>query len=752
MNDWYLQLIEALVEAGKNRTMPQLSFALKTRVERILQDYDIQNTVVLNWRPSLDDYAKLMDAKKSLTLYLHSSGEKRNQWNNDLQTALAGRNKQWQALRKLKDEFFRQLRSGTSVITPISAINDFASDAEYLTIYIDETWPQEANAERPSMGVIAGLVWQGKDIDHKELPCIATHLRQVENFFNLAESAIHNLYDCKRCFPFIMPFENTERQTQHALYEPILRQALALLLGWLLPPRRRKTRVAVRLEQFTNYSEGRDETETMRGFLSGLALQNPSRFGNWEFDLVRWEGKDFEYIPYADLLGYLTHDTSKALKIADRVNYQELPGYLPLSLDLVPQLNRLEQLDHGNVNSVLECALKLSGTRLYEVLMRDVTRRLQSRPDLQNRLLQLLEERYQAKQRNLRELRSQFKAVRRLIPDVPDSSGMHVRLLWIVMGLQNANHDGDPQRAAELAGEYRQIRDQAIQQDREFCVYLDLNLAVHYADRFEFKTAFDIIDQWSTDTHFEVLPVLSRGRIHSSKGQYLSMLGRTPEAEQEFIDALALLECADIPLTARQEELDQTRVYRAINALDDSDADAVRAVRDVLGEGFDEAARLLAQSEPGERLYHHHLLLRCLYYRPELERERQAYLDQRTVWQKDIQHPWPLIMLYRGLLLWQDEEPAAVEWFDHAIEAAEQAPHGATLRLIGAMITTIACCCYNDSEAVAEIQERTLGKLNLLSPDLPGAGPTIKRLRAILQNPGPESVDDALRALPFNYH
>ncbi len=121
-------------------------------------------------------------------------------------------------------------------------------------------------------------------------------------------------------------------------------------------------------------------------------------------------------------------------------------------------------------------------------------------------------------------------------------------------------------------------------------------------------------------------------------------------------------------------------------------------------------------------------------------------------WQTGEQHPWELIDLYRGLLLWQlddsDQDESASLCFNRAISLCEQPYHGITLRLIGAMIATVATCCYENDDwlqtalfALADVEEK-----------MPSASENCMILREILNDPYPESIDDALIALPFNYH
>jgi len=165
-----------------------------------------------------------------------------------------------------------------------------------------------------------------------------------------------------------------------------------------------------------------------------------------------------------------------------------------------------------------------------------------------------------------------------------------------------------------------------------------------------------------------------------------------------------------------------------------------------------QAAERLASTDDPRTFYHHHLLVRTLYYlTQDTAKARNVYLKMRSQWISDIpQHPWPLIHLYRGLLLWEHEETADedFEWFGKAVACCDTKPHGATVKLIGAMIATVASCCFEEKA----FTEKALEWLDEIQKQLPAAASTLTDLREILKVPSPEQIDAALRLLPFNYH
>jgi hypothetical protein len=471
---------------------------------------------------------------------------------------------------------------------------------------------------------------------------------------------------------------------------------------------------------------------------------------------VRWEVKDFGYLPYADLLAYMARGSSKANRLGALANYKQLPGYVPFSLELVPRLERLEHLEtSGNLDDVIDFALETGDSPFGRVVMQDIAKRLANRVDLQQRLLETLEARYRDKVRDLKQLRRAFKAVRGLLPTLPENAGPRMRLLWYLLALQDANHDGDPQRIRDTAGAYLQEREQLKKSERELCADADLNLAVHYSDHFAFRHAEVTVGDWIYDPLFTALSDRQQGRFYSALGQYRAMQGDAEGADGFFAKALKLF--GDAPMTEyeHQQECDQTNIYRATNAIDGSLRVAPQALEAVFGAAITPAlAEQFAADGSVESQYRHHLLLRALVLRPEYAEARDAYLAVREHWQPGhAQHPWPSIYGHRGFLLWDYGDPedeqtddSACAAFDQAILLAVQDHHGPTVKLIGALWATVAACCYADCD-----YETTARELLEQVRVLPNAEAAVAALEGVLAAPDPERINEAFAILPFNY-
>lgn len=679
--------------------------------------------------------------------------------------------RKWPSQRR--KEHAKQVVQALSDAKPISPtikkFQDLVFNANHVTVYIDETWSGETTGGIRSEGVIAGIICRNQpDTTFPDLPRRQTHLYERPHEIR---TAIKELLSCQSCAPFLFPIRlpNTnEPASRH--YDLLLQHAIRFLIGWLLPRPKKLKKISIFPEVFRPDDLNQDQTEFYRGLLAA----EPQRYCYWQLQTITWKAKDYGYIAYADLMGHLTLEhTDLSKKLGAWANYKELPGYVPFSLDLVPRLERLEHLEtSANLQDVLDFALETGDSPFGRLVLDDVAARLAKRPELQQRLLDTLEAIYQEKVRDLSRLRRQFGVFKRLIPTLPKAATPHMRLLWHLLALQDANHDGDPDRIQKAVADYLKERPALRQAEFELCAYADLNLAVHYADRFEFERAEATTRQWLGDPFFRALSPRQQGRMRSASGQYRAMLGEASLAERDFSEALEIFQQACEQGLLNEEEWarerDQTGIYRAINALDGALPDALQRVEDIVGP-LAQAAGDLASDDSLEKQYRHYLLVRTLYLLGDSVAEARAvYLNQQAQWRAGApQHPWPLIHLYRGLLLWESDDDseeaieATLSWFSRAIVTAALEVHGATVKLIGAMIATVTACCFADAtemdeqateDAFDESYPSIARKLLDKARGLPAAARAIETLERILANPDPSAIADALAALPFNYH
>jgi hypothetical protein len=95
---------------------------------------------------------------------------------------------------------------------------------------------------------------------------------------------------------------------------------------------------------------------------------------------------------------------------------------------------------------------------------------------------------------------------------MPDDAPVRMRLRWMLLAFQDANHDGDPGRVQKTLNDYFLLREAALEGDRKLSAYTDLNMAVHFADRFEFAETEATVRQWTSNPLFPALTSRQRGR------------------------------------------------------------------------------------------------------------------------------------------------------------------------------------------------------------------------------------------------
>jgi hypothetical protein len=192
----------------------------------------------------------------------------------------------------------------------------------------------------------------------------------------------------------------------------------------------------------------------------------------------------------------------------------------------------------------------------------------------------------------------------------------------------------------------------------------------------------------------------------------------------------------------RHKEIDQTSCYAAIAAMDGGldDVSAKAALVAYLGDPTDVVATLASSSEIEH--YRHHTLLRWIVSRND-KTLRDAYLAQRESWNSGVSHPWPLIEIYRALLLYPEDKKGAIEHARTAAAIAFSAQQGPTVRLIGA-------CCRAIGVAWGDAWHEAESILSELRETLPHARKRLERLSLFLETPS-DPLALLSETLPFNF-
>ena len=611
-----------------------------------------------------------------------------------------------------------------------------------IHVYIDEAWPGSQNKSKKDIGVIAGIVWMGDMPDYHHLPSIPTHLH-VEG-----GSALKELLQCEKAIPFAFPIRLSESFNPNPeKYMELLAHSVVLLLGWVLPRPTGRTKVFIHAERYATFEDGSDETAFFQTLLAGASMtQNRDRFSMWDVEQVEWQGKSFEYIPYGDLVGYLFAETSDAKRMAKQFRVAKWPGCVPFSPDLLPVLRDLDAKEPAGVAGALFRLAALCGeSNLFRTSLADTIRRAKEDDALRNAILERICDEFENKNRNLRRFALVADAFFEAFPDADFDGRPKLRFLRLLANLQKANHDGDPAAVEAALRSYSELRGEMLKRDLDLCVYGDLNLAVHFNDRFSFSKAETLLRSCRDAPAFPYLSARNRGRILSSLGQSAALTGRPSDADALFLEALdAFAETGD----ELANEADQTRVYRAFASLDAPDKETSARIAEALTVPIDEAVR--RPETIADHPFREHLLVKTLWYahvadtRPDWT---QFYLSTSSSWTFAPQHPWELILLYRGLLAWKTDPALAYRCFGEWDEWFRTVPHGGTLALIrgfGLVAMKRHCGTPADDVPLEDL-------LKTVAEDLPDTAATVNALRRVARDSSQESLVELWTLLPFNY-
>ena len=614
---------------------------------------------------------------------------------------------------------------------------DLALTSGDICIYIDETWPGTQDPRYKNIGVIGGIVTSGIAFKQKVLPVIGTHLNTAP-----AERALTEMLRHHDVYPFVLPVAFPEGENACSHYLELTEQAILMLLGWMIPARKDKTSVNIYLEHIAGFTDGTNGTSLFKTLSSALdLLSGTKRFSDWSIKNVSWQGKDFEYIPYGDLVCKTCVPLREHQELAKRVGVRNWPGFLPFSPSVFPLLRDMDTASPaGCADLLIAFAQQAKGTPLFRQIVNQTIERAKEDVSFRDKLLQRFEECYEQKDRNtsiLNQLTRPFLSA--FTPDT-FTNNPRSRFVRMMLELQRANHNGDPEAANSTVANFLTERERLIQIDRELCAEVDLNRCVHHHDLFEFDSALNISTDWIKNPLFPALTLAARGKFFSSRGQSYALLGRSSDANREFIQALELFTKEK---EYYQREIDQTSVYQAMNLLDLDPTSAVRITEGILRHPLSETAQ--APYDILQNPYHEHLFLKALWtLRATEQRTISKYLDAKSNWPSlQDYHPYELIQFYRCLLLMtQNIEQAKVE-SKKLEDLFERMDYGGIIGLIHSYFRVVFKHMQIGTASDAEFND----ELNIVEGYLPAAKSQINLLRHAWE----DSTLDVSSVLPFNY-
>ena len=655
----------------------------------------------------------------------------------------------------------------------------FLPKAPCLDIYIDEQWPGTFDAGRRSEGIVTALVMRGGGSPN--LPQLSNH-----HFHRLgvtphrkllsACDAINALLRTRRIFPVVLQLF-TLRADANECREAVLSAAVRLLFGVILRGRSNEL-VTVRFfldrDDYKGYTLSYDPAPVFRAVLAHAVAEHPELFGCWKVgDCEVLDAGKSTAMAYADLLGHVIprNDPTPSSTFASWASIADWPGHLQIDEESVSKLlDAVQCRGSKSAIAILDLLDDLAGTAFGETLLKNIATGIDAQPLLRNEVLSILEGRYRDKNRNIRQLNSQYILLREhLLKASPARPPKHLQLLVRALEFHYANHRGSPldPDVQKAARDYRRIWRDLFAANTGLAASVNAKVVVHYCDQFDFSSAQAFLQELVQPDYMRFLDDRSRGIILSTQGQLHAIQGEYAAADDLFSQAIKLFEQMEPELGT--PEIRQTSIYRAMALLDSDPVSAKPLLLLLLGNLEAAAERLVGATEPVSA-WDHHLLLRAIYllsrHRDEEAAAAQsAYLRvKRDDWATGDTHPWELIYLYRALLLYTtgDDSEAGEEAMQELFKTAALIcrskglgkGHGITLNIICAMINTAAVVTVEDSSRgrFERLARREIATVRKALPKSKFLRHALRDLEAILARPEDYSAESALKILPFNYH
>lgn len=449
------------------------------------------------------------------------------------------------------------------------------------------------------------------------------------------------------------------------------------------------TRVDVHVEQRGEHAAGTNWQVLASEFMRHLAELDPDRHRHLEIS-VQVVAKDGS--PYNGHVDAIAHAwSSPASHSRDRIRRSGLLGRCLLDLDasslrLVWQALRTGARPDAAAWARLVERDHPPGSLVSDVL-EDIRTLCREDAGTWQQLLTWVVNRLEGREVSLVTLGRAVAFLESCRPKGHDFPGSAV-LAWHIATLEQQNHAGGVDET--VARELVTLSERLFDEHPGLVCQADLVRAVLATNRFDFEGASTALERWM-DREPAVAGLLRHGRVLSSIGQIHAFTGRPEAALRWFDRAIACFERLSDPARAALET-EQTTVYRAFAALDlpgtELEPDAIRtAVHDLVNLMPARIDQMARDTSP-RRMYLHHLMVRYLVERGD-RFERQAYLAARDFWGDRPGHPWPLIQLYRGLLLFRTDPVDAREQFRRGITLATGPDQGPTVHYIALVMARL---------------------------------------------------------------
>jgi hypothetical protein len=517
------------------------------------------------------------------------------------------------------------------------------------------------------------------------------------------------------------------------------------LIDWVtrLLPVAEPTTIHVQIENRDVFKKEMEWPALARDVLRRLALAYPERAAwiNLDIQIIDKTGSPFN--GYVDALAFTWGSPAKPSRA--RLKAAQLLGTCFLEGDAEQLLRAWEWLDRGitvraeDWSRLLSQPDALVAGGLTATILQRLGEECRNNANLWRTFVEEIRKHFDSKAISLHTLSRQIDWLESFRPQ-EEKMPPRLQLLWFTARLANANHFGELEQS--WMTDMRRLGERLLEEDAPLVCWADLHLAVNATNRYEFALASKCLERWKEFPR-SVPGLRYWAQLASSYGQHAAFLGQPDRARHFFEASLdAFSKLSDEGQAHR--EMVQTATYRAILEIDHgSRENALVALQRVIGS-LQPAIDRLAQSELESEKYQHHLLLRWLV-QYGTDDQHQSYLEHHERWFVGFGHPWPLIQLYRGILLVDSDKSLAIELARDAYRIATVDGQGPTVRLIGVCCRAIAMT-WGDPWSECET---TLAELK---QELPAAKPYIAKLKEYIANPNQQPLQLLGEVLLFNFH
>ena len=380
---------------------------------------------------------------------------------------------------------------------------------------------------------------------------------------------------------------------------------------------------------------------------------------------------------------------------------------------------------------------------LREMLLRILERRVAKQPAMWRTLLDKLSEYADGKAVDSGLYSDACRFIERTRPAgaaLPPHVELGVQIASVVRGNHLGETSEEPLRALQVLAASRRGSNPQLAGEA------DLVCAVRHTNAFRFEAARAAMAEWESGDLGVSLQW--RGRWFSQLGQIHAFQGDLPAAREAFHQALHRFRQLGEP--EKQRESTHTSTYLMLAAIEDASVrdDNVRILVDA-GAGLlpgalrPETLQDLAVSDGPRTQYVHHAVVRYLACRGNAL-DAEPYLAVRKTWGVRLHHPWPLIDLWRAILIGKhrpDTLDVARPLLTRAINTCRDHQHSGVIQLIGETIAVVRRLM----ELGAGADEQ---RLRELCNSLPGVQ---QRVDFLLARPNVHPAELVTRVLPFNF-